>query len=171
MNRRDVLRKTVALAGVGTLAGCLNEGSGDDGGDGGDGGGGGSDGGDGGDTTEAPTPSIDDRSIATQAANCMSGDSGAAAEVSSDSMVVTVAGTIETPDPCHAATIADASYDGDADSLALTVGYESDGEMCSDCVGAVEYEATVTFTGRLPARATVDHEGTDGTTTITETDL
>jgi len=171
MNRRDVLRKTVALAGVGTLAGCLNDGSGDDGGDGGGGGSDGGDGGDGGVTTEEPTPSIDSSSIATQGANCMSDDASAGAEVSSDSMIVTVAGTIEAPDPCHAATIADAGYDGDADALALTVGYESDGDMCSDCVGAVEYEATVTFTGRLPGSVTVDHEGTDGTTTITETDL
>jgi hypothetical protein len=85
--------------------------------------------------------------------------------------VVTVTGTIEAPDPCHEATIVNATYDAEANALALSVGTESGDGMCQDCVGGVEYEATVTFDGALPASTTVDHEGTDGATIVTETEL
>jgi hypothetical protein len=49
------------------------------------------------------------------------------------------------------------------------VGTESgDAGACSSCVGGVEYEATVTFQGRLPATATVEHRVGDETTTVAE---
>jgi len=180
MNRRDVLRRTIALAGAGTLAGCLDEGSGD-GGDGDDGSDG-SDGSDGGDgssgsdgatdtATPEPTPSLSGQEIATQNTGCMS-DGAASASVSSDSLTVTVSGAIEAPDPCHEATLVDASYDADADGLSVTVGTaEGESGVCQDCVGTVEYEATMTFEGRLPASATVAHEVGDETSTVAETDL
>jgi hypothetical protein len=176
MNRRDVLRRAGALAGIGALAGCASDsnGSGGNGGDettDGDGSGGGED------TTEAPTstapptPSITSKALETTKQSCMSGESGSAS-VSADGMALTVTGTIKASNPCHEAVLAGATYSADKDHVEVTVRAESDGSgACQQCIGAIEYEGTVEFDGRLPAKAVVTHQEMGETVTAGEADL
>ncbi|MFT4932812.1 MAG: hypothetical protein ACI91T_002712 [Natronomonas sp.] len=169
MKRRRLLKRMAALGGGGALAGCLETipGSGDD------------DAGDGESTgtptgnptatpTEEPTPAVASETIETEGTDCMTGDQGASVSFETDRVVVD--GKIQSPDPCHEATLETVEYDPDVDRLAVSVGVEAAGaEACQACLGVVEYRAEVGFDGTLPGHVTVEHVGADGEpTTITE---
>ena len=187
MQRRTVLRRTAALGAV-LVAGCTagetpgegtDQGSGDGGGDGdgsgdGDGGGdrggngdgdGGGDGGEG-DTsspTDSPTPApvtVADHSITTTGANCASGEDGSVSvTIDRDAGRVRVSGALSTPTPCHRATLSAVDYDPGTETLALDVVAASTEDVCVDCVGRVEYEATVDLAGGVPTSVAVTHGG------------
>ncbi|WP_135829775.1 hypothetical protein [Halorussus halobius] len=83
-------------------------------------------------------------------------------------LAVDVAGTIAGSDACYVAELEDASYDAEADALALTVvSTRAEGsEACAECVTEIDYEVTATFEGRLPGTVEVVHEAMDATTTV-----
>lgn len=163
MKRRTILRRGGALGAL-ALAGCVA-----------------TDGGDQGDPTttdptetptttptETPTetPTVDpvgvvDRSISTVANDCHRGDTGTSVSVSIDADTgrVTVTGTMKTPTPCYQATLRTVAWDGDAETLAIDVSATSTGEPCIECVGAVDYRATVTMKGVLPETVEISHDG------------
>lgn len=144
MQRRELLGSVAALASIGALAGCLSSpGSGGD-----DGGGG----------TADPTPSITDRNVETTSADC---GSGGEASVEYGDEDVAVTGSLSAPNPCHHAELRSADYDADADRLTVSLAAveNEDAGMCTQCVAAVEYEATVGFDGGLPGSVTVEHDG------------
>jgi hypothetical protein len=71
---------------------------------------------------------------------------------------VTVTGAITAPNPCHGAALAGVAWDGEAERLTLTVATtDPDAAACVDCVGAIEYEATVSVAGDPPPAVAVDH--------------
>ncbi|WP_159899164.1 hypothetical protein [Salinirussus salinus] len=158
LNRREVLG---AAASVGALAvaGCTgsaddpespgtDDGSGD-----GDGTGDGDGGGDG-------STAIADASVRTVGADCLSGDQRTDIEFNDEAGRVVVTGVIEASTPCHVATLREASYDAGEDRLRVDIGTEDDGsDACVECVGGVNYEASITFTGDVPREASVAHDG------------
>lgn len=169
-----------ALGGAGAVAGCLgdNDGPGS-GGDGNDGDAG-EDGSDATTTatptetptstpTEEPTPTVASEAIETEETDCMSEDQQRAS-VSFESDGITVDGAIQSPDPCHEATLETVAYDPDVDRLAVGVGVEDAADdACQTCLGIVQYEAEIGFESALPGHVTVEHVGSDGkATTITE---
>ena len=161
MNRRKFLRRTSAVGALG-LAGCTGAGNPQDGGDGSDGG----DGGAGGDNTtpsdtptetQTPPPTVTDYDIRTLDSRCQSGDE--TVSINKGDSTVTISGVLTASNPCHEAMLNAVSYTGDSDTLRVNVGVESTDEVCVDCVGAIEYEATVEFADGLPASVTVSHQG------------
>jgi hypothetical protein len=175
MKRRVLLKRMAALGSAGAVAGCLGESNGPGGGgteDGGD------DGGDGGDATptetptatptetptstptETPTPTVASEAIETEATDCLTGDQTAAVAFEADAVVVD--GSIQSPDPCHEATLETVAYDPDADRLTVGVGVADEGGACQSCLGVVEYRAEIDFEGALPGHVTVEHVGPNG---------
>jgi len=127
MNRRTFLTATTLALGTG-LAGC----TGDSDPDGGNGNGNG----------DGP---IADTDTETVSADCGSEDDETM-DVDIGSDTVTLTGIISTPDPCHAVVLADTSVDETTLSASIDVEDTTDeDEGCMDCVGAVEYEATITL--------------------------
>lgn len=92
------------------------------------------------------------------------------ASVAFDEGTVTVTGTIWGSDACYTAVLSDVSLDGGA--LTVVVAAERDADedtACADCIAEVDYQATVTFDGGLPAEVTVVHRhgGEDSKVTST----
>jgi hypothetical protein len=158
VNRREVLG---AAASVGALAVAGCTGSADDpespGTDDGSGDGDGTGDGDGGGDGPA---AIADASVRTVGADCLSGDQRTDIEFDDEAGRVVVTGVIEASTPCHVAVLREASYDAGEDRLRVDIGTEDDGsDACVECVGGINYEATITFTGDVPREASVAHDG------------
>jgi hypothetical protein len=160
VKRRTILSRVGALGTAG-LAGCV---SGAD--DGGASGGGGT-------TNETTTdssmtPTLEGATIEVQANDCGQERSEATVSFAED---VTVEGTIWAPNPGWTAVLTDATYDADADELAVTVGVEEgddDGPVVQ-CIAEIQYRATATFADGEPGSVTVTHETNDGTETVATT--
>ena len=80
---------------------------------------------------------------------------------------VTVDGVLPVPSPCYTATLADASYDGEADAVTVVVAAKSVKETCVQCLADASYTATVEFDGGLPSSAVVKHRSKSETKTVT----
>ncbi|MFW5903539.1 MAG: hypothetical protein ACOCS7_02245 [Halolamina sp.] len=177
MKRRVLLKRMGALGGAGAVAGCLGEGGSPGGGGDEDGGAGG----DGDDTptatatetptatpTEEPTPTVANEAIETEETDCTS-EEQQQASVSFESETVVVDGAIQSPDPCHEATLETVEYAPDADRLTVGVGLKDEEGACESCLGIVKYRAEIGFDAALPGHVTVEHVGSDGeATTVAE---
>jgi len=139
LTRRTVLLGTGGLATAG-LAGCVgdsddgggDDGSGDDSNDGSD-----DDSNDG----SGDTGGVEDSSITHIGSDCAGPDPDTVAVVAEGSSY-TVEGRLPASTPCYEADLVETSF-GDS-TLSLTVGVVEDGsEMCVECEGQVDYEATV----------------------------
>lgn len=95
-------------------------------------------------TSEA-TPSAFVSDFETVDASCASGDSDSAnAELSEGT--VSLDGVLTASNPCHEAVPGTVAVE--ENQLRVEIGVEStldDDEMCQDCLGAIEYEATVSL--------------------------
>ncbi len=162
MNRRDLLRGVAAAGAVGALAGCVSESDpGDAGGDS-----------DADPDTTARPPSLVGGELVDARGEC-AGDADEdrnAAAVEFGDTGVTVTGGVGTPNPCYEASLAEPSYDADADELTVTVAVTAREAICQQCLGTVQYEAAVEFDGGLPGTVTVRHERDGETTTVTTTE-
>ncbi len=154
MDRRQFIRRTSALGALG-LAGCTgegnNQGNGDNTGNGDD------------SPTETSTPEpveVTGQSIETVESGCRDGDDKSTSTVETDeaSQTVTITGTLATSQPCYEATLSTVEYHTDDAMLNVAVTPESTEEMCVDCLGMVEYEATIEFSGGVPETVDVSHE-------------
>lgn len=163
MNRRTLLRRAAALGAIG-LAGCTGDGAppGDDG------------------TSTPPddgepTPT-DDETPTTEppepveiadfdfAVTGRDSSSAPTASVSFDASAdeVEFAGTIQGSDGCKTAALDAIDYDRGADEVTLSVitkDREGAGDACTQALVFIDYEATVRFTGGIPSRAVVTHNG------------
>ncbi|PSQ17799.1 hypothetical protein BRD00_06295 [Halobacteriales archaeon QS_8_69_26] len=116
-------------------------------------------------------PAQNGQSFARGQSDCGSRDD-AAVEFREEAVHVT--GAVRTPNPCSDLTLASVTLDGgeyadDESTLALTVA--TDGkrkDVCVDCVGTVEYEASVEFRNDYPQRVRVVHESMDDSRTVAE---
>ncbi|PSP28244.1 hypothetical protein BRC65_02670 [Halobacteriales archaeon QH_2_65_14] len=127
LSRREVLGATVA-AGVAGLAGCLDglvEGETGEDGDPNDG-----------------TDEILDYSVETTDSGCNGGDGDHVDSIETGE-TVQVLGVMEAPNPCHVAAVNDVGLDGGELSVVLDVESEDSDTECVQCIGRIEYEATV----------------------------
>lgn len=134
MKRRVVLA-AAATAATG-VSGCL---AGDGGAGGGNGDGGGSDG-DCPDGEDCGPAEVTDSSIRTTATGCGSQDTDEVS-VSLDGATLAIEGAVWASNPCHEAVLTAADVrDGE---LSVGVGVESTDQICTECIGEIEYRATV----------------------------
>lgn len=167
MNRRTLLRRAAALGAVG-LAGCTGAPPGDDGTDTPT---------DDGEPTTAP-PTTDDETPTSEppvdiadfdfAVTDRDSSSAPTATVSFDASAdeVRFTGTIQGSDGCKTAALDAIDYDRGADEVTLSVitkDREGAGDMCTTALVFIDYEGTVRFTGGIPSRAVVTHNGEEMT--------
>lgn len=65
---------------------------------------------------------------------------------------VDIEGTIRAPNPCHEAELIDATVEDGV--MSVHIGVESpleEGEVCVECVGKIDYEATIPFDDTVDA--------------------
>ena len=77
---------------------------------------------------------------------------------------ITVEGTIVGNDACYVAKLDAVVYDDAASKLSIVVESVSDaaeGEMCAQCITAIDYEVTVKFSHSGPERVVVSHRRGD----------
>ncbi|WP_440990878.1 hypothetical protein [Haloarchaeobius baliensis] len=76
---------------------------------------------------------------------------------------VTVEGTFITPTPCYSVDVAESGYDSESGVFELVLeAMETDADACVECVGQVDYEATVGFEADFPAHVSVLHRTNQG---------
>jgi len=114
------------------------------------------DGTDGSDDDDEDTPdAVVDASIETVEAECSTGEDGEV-EAAFEGASVIVEGSLPAPTPCHEAALADVEIEGD--ELSLRVDVRSTGEVCVECVGAIEYEAVVELDDAITIESVrIDH--------------
>jgi len=109
-------------------------------------------------STSCPEPAVTDTSLEIKAQDCTSGTDGTATVAFADEAVV-VTGQIITPTPCYEPSLADVTYDDRRDVLTVVVDSgEQTADSCADCLGVVDYEATIDLDGRYPGHVEVRHE-------------
>lgn len=173
MYRRTLLRLTPAVVTVG-LAGCAGDGTDGNGGDEGT-------------PTETDTPSPSptptdtptgsprptDPTVEDTTLTILETEGGQerdTADVAVENGAVVVEGTIWGSDGCKTATLEAATYDRDSDTLRVaiaTTDREDAGDVCTQVIVEIDYQARVTLSGGLPETVTVTHDGR----TVTSTDL
>lgn len=80
---------------------------------------------------------------------------------------VTVDGSFVTPTPCYSVEQADSSYDDESGVFELVLeATANDVDSCTECVGVVDYEATVGFEADFPAHVSIVHRTDDGDTEV-----
>jgi hypothetical protein len=124
--------------------------------------------------TTTPTPEIDNTFLKLPNSAC--GAVTEQADVSADEseLRVIVDGTTSAESQCYTARLADATYDGDADELRVTVEtYDAsdDGESCAQCITELDYVVTAEFRGALPGSVVVVHRTRGEEREVTSTSL
>lgn len=98
-----------------------------------------------------PEPAVEH--VETRETSCATGENSVRATRDGD--ILSVEGIIDAPDPCHTAVVSDISLDNS--ELAVAVGVESENDLCQQCVGAVNYQATIDLDGAEVQVLVVDH--------------
>lgn len=84
--------------------------------------------------------------------------------------VVSVSGTIWGNDMTYTATLDSTAIEGDALVITVAAEQKSESAVGGQCIVEINYEASVTLDGDLPAKAEVRHRHGDETKPVAETD-
>ncbi|WP_276281001.1 hypothetical protein [Halorussus caseinilyticus] len=114
-------------------------------------------------TNAACPPELTDRTFTAFRGSCGSADD---ASVSFAEESVAVDGSIQVPNPCYGARLAEVSVPS-ADTLRVAVAAtEPTAGVCVQCVGTVEYRTTLAFRDRVPETVEVVHRRGDASETV-----
>jgi hypothetical protein len=170
MDRRTLLARFGAVLGTASLGGCLSQYE-DIAGDAGETTTDGTETAE--PTTERATTAIQRPKLADSSFELLDGGCGrptdeASVTFESDGGTVSVEGTISGSNACYVAKLADASYDSETGTFDVTVvSMQKEGaEACAQCIVELDYEATFTFEGGLPAEVRVRHRAMGETETV-----
>lgn len=153
MKRRALLAAAAAATTTG-IAGCLDDGTGNQPGS---------------NSTDEPTPSptatpdgprLVDESFEVERVEC--GDDYGGHDVTQSDGVVTVEGTLDGSNGCYTAELVTAEYDREADELYVeveSVDGSEEGEACSTCIVEIDYVAEFTFENGEPSSVRVEQRG------------
>jgi hypothetical protein len=114
-----------------------------------------------------PDPAVVETAFAAEEGQCAS-QTDSSATIAFEGESVAVDGTFVTPNPCYELRLATAAYDANADVLEVVIAAQSTGETCVQCVGSIDYEATVAFEHDVPGQVVVKHRK-DGKSTVVAT--
>lgn len=109
-----------------------------------------------------PAPSVVETALSAGEGDCGSRDDETAVAGYGDE-VVHVEGTVAAPDPCHELAIAGLGYDERTRTVRIVVAATPSDDGCMQCVGAIDYTATVTYEYDFPDRVEVYHRSWDET--------
>lgn len=118
-----------------------------------------------GEATETPSGDNSVRDSTFEVVERSGGSGESTAEVTFDDAEtrITVTGTIVGSDGCKTATLSDVTVDPAADRATVSVATNNrpgtEGQVCTQALVAIDYEATVTFEGATPAEVAVVHDG------------
>jgi len=112
-----------------------------------------------------PDPEVADTDLAVTDRGCAS-KAASGATVSFGDEAVTVDGSIVTGTPCRELSIEEATYDGDRDRLTVAVEASPSDGVCQQCIGAIDYEASIAFEHDFPTTVVVEHHSRDRKTTV-----
>ena len=107
-----------------------------------------------------PAPSVAETSLTAGDGDCGSRDDETAVAGYGD-QVIHVEGTVPAPDPCHDLEIASLGYDEKTRTARVVVAATASDDGCMQCVGAIDYEATVAYEHDFPDRVEVYHRSWD----------
>lgn len=153
MKRRALLAAAAAATTTG-IAGCLDDGTGDQPDP---------------SPTEEPTPSptatpdeprLVDEYFEVRRVEC--GDDYGGHDVTRSDGVVTVEGTLDGSNGCYTAELVTAEYDSEADELNVeveSVDGSEEAEACATCIVEVDYVAEFTFENGEPSSVRVEQRG------------
>lgn len=120
-----------------------------------------------------PPPEVTETELSVTQSGCADQDDGSAT-VSSGDETIDVTGTIRVPNPCYGASLESAIYDEPpGDTLTVRVAQtEPDGDQaCVECVGAVQYEATISLANDYPGTVIIEHDHFDRIDEVTRVEI
>jgi hypothetical protein len=113
-----------------------------------------------------PGPAVAEQSFTAGEGRCASATESTAT-IAFEGESVVVEGTFITPNPCYELRLAAATYDANDDTLEVVVAAKSTGETCVQCIGAVDYDATVRFDHERPGQVVLKHRKGEKSTVVT----
>jgi len=116
-------------------------------------------------------PSIVSEVIETTATACASGESAVSeATVETGTDWVKIGGGLEAPNPCYEAVLDTVELVESGSELAVMIDTEREDEteFCQECLGRIEYTATIEFEGGVPEAVTVTHAERDSEAIVEE---
>jgi len=113
-------------------------------------------------------PEVGDATVESGEGDCAD-DQDDRAQVTVDSEIVRIDGTVVTATPCHRATLAEARVT--ERTLTVVVEATPTDDACVECVGAIPYEGVVEMAHDHPDVVRVVHRGPRGERTVTDTTL
>ena len=118
-------------------------------------------------TMSCTAPEVRAAGFGVSSGKCASGEHHRST-VTYDGEAVTVDGSFVTPNPCYGIEFEENSYDAQTDTLELTVATTppEDDEVCTDCVGEVDYQTSVEFENDLPGHVVVTHRTDEDVTEV-----
>jgi len=107
-------------------------------------------------------PAVASTSIDVEDSGCAN-DGDPTATVTYDGERVRVDGTFVASNPCYDLAVANASYGNERRTATVVVDATApEDQACADCVGAIDYTATVAFDRDLPDHVVLRHRTADG---------
>jgi len=109
-----------------------------------------------------------DYAVAVTGTECASGSRVNAVgdiDFDEDASELVVRGTIDAATPCKTVDVSAIDHDESGGSVTVTIATadrEDGPDMCQQCLGALDYEATLTFGDEFPSNASVVHDGQSG---------
>lgn len=108
------------------------------------------------------TPTLQASSFSVIDISSSSPEHTADASFNPDEETVVVTGTIVGSNGCMTADVGDVNYDAESDQLSVdvvTTKRDDAGDVCTQQLVAIDYEATFSFDGRIPSSVSVSHDG------------
>ncbi|MFQ3293832.1 MAG: hypothetical protein ACI8VE_000898 [Natrialbaceae archaeon] len=112
-----------------------------------------------------PDPEVTGTDLTVTDRRCGS-SAGQAATVSFDGEQVIVDGTIATATPCRIVEVESADYSEKPDRVTVGIETSPSDEVCQQCLGTVQYAATIDFEHDMPDEVVVEHRSRDRTETV-----
>jgi len=122
----------------------------------------------GGDRTRTGTRDGVDYSISITGSRCGNGaEDNEVDDIAFDeeAVEIVVTGTIDAATPCEVVDASAIDHDESGGHVTVTVATvepANDPDVCQQCLGALDYEATLAFDGSIPSEASVVHDGQSG---------
>lgn len=116
------------------------------------------------DGAETDGDPVVDATLAAEDGDCAS-ERGHAGTIAFDDASVSIDGSVATPNPCYELSFDSLASQDDGETLVVDVAADSSDDVCVQCLGSVDYEASVAFESVSPTQVVLAHV-VDGDRTV-----